>query len=56
MKNLDWPEGLWEAWITFEQLHGSVEEYDEALDRIERANVQLTARRAKVHRSFVARM
>lgn len=46
-KNLDWPEAIWEAWITFEQLHGTVEQIEEALDRVERAQVQVNNRRAK---------
>ena len=46
-KNLDWPEVIWEAWISFEQLHGTVEQIDEALDRVERAQVQVNNRRAK---------
>lgn len=48
MKYIDWPEAVWEAWVNFEQLHGSVEQLDDAMDRIERANFQLSARRAKV--------
>ncbi|KAJ3565020.1 hypothetical protein NP233_g7910 [Leucocoprinus birnbaumii] len=24
LKQIDWPEAIWEAWLTFEQLHGSV--------------------------------
>ncbi|KAI0712607.1 RNA-binding protein Prp24 [Earliella scabrosa] len=47
MKNLDWPEAVWEAWISFEQLHGSVEQLEDALDRIERAQTQVNNRRAK---------
>ncbi|KAI0366626.1 RNA-binding protein Prp24 [Pilatotrama ljubarskyi] len=46
-KNLDWPEAIWEAWVSFEQLHGTVEEIEDALDRIERAQTQVNARRAK---------
>ncbi|KAF9811778.1 hypothetical protein IEO21_06434 [Rhodonia placenta] len=46
-KNLDWSEALWEAWVSFEQLHGSVEEFEDCLDRIERAQFQVAARRAK---------
>ncbi|CDO70855.1 hypothetical protein BN946_scf184801.g48 [Trametes cinnabarina] len=46
-KNLDWSEAVWEAWITFEQLHGTVEEINDALDRVERAQIQVNARRAK---------
>lgn len=48
MKNLDWPEAIWEAWIAFEQLHGSVEQLEDCMDRVERARGQVNARRAKV--------
>lgn len=51
-KNLDWSEALWEAWVSFEQLHGSVEEFEDCLDRIERAQFQVAARRAKVIPKF----
>lgn len=47
-KNIDWPEAIWEAWIAFEHMHGSVEEVDTCLDKIEKAEYQVTARRAKV--------
>ncbi|KAI0700046.1 RNA-binding protein Prp24 [Cerioporus squamosus] len=46
-KNLDWPEAIWEAWVSFEQLHGFVEQIEDALDRIERARTQVNNRRAK---------
>ncbi|TFK90773.1 RNA-binding protein Prp24 [Polyporus arcularius HHB13444] len=46
-KNTDWPEAIWEAWVSFEQLHGSVEQIEDALDRIERARTQVNNRRAK---------
>ena len=48
MKNLDWPEALWDAWISFEQVHGSVEELELAMDRIEFAQGQTNLRRQKV--------
>lgn len=47
MKNLDWPEAVWDAWSSFEQLHGSVQEVEEALDRIEKAQTSVNTRRAK---------
>ncbi|KAI0916773.1 hypothetical protein AcW1_007863 [Taiwanofungus camphoratus] len=47
MKNLDWPEAIWDAWLNFEQLYGSVEDIEDCLDRIERAQQQISARRAK---------
>lgn len=48
MKHLDWSEAIWEAWISFEQLYGSVEEIDYCLDKIEKAQYQVNTRRAKV--------
>ncbi|KAI0301111.1 hypothetical protein B0F90DRAFT_1810154 [Multifurca ochricompacta] len=44
---LDWPEMLWEAWLAFEHSHGSAREIQDALDVVERARVQVEARRAK---------
>ncbi|TDL22101.1 hypothetical protein BD410DRAFT_788782 [Rickenella mellea] len=46
-KNLDWPEAIFEAWISFENLHGSVEEIEECLDKVERAQGLVNTRRAK---------
>ncbi|OJT12790.1 hypothetical protein TRAPUB_10625 [Trametes pubescens] len=46
-KHLDWPEAIWDAWVSFEQLHGTVEELENALAHIERAQTQVNARRAK---------
>jgi hypothetical protein len=45
---LDWPEMLWEAWLSFEHSHGSANEVQSALDIVERARAQVEARRAKV--------
>ncbi|GLB38245.1 putative RNA recognition motif containing protein [Lyophyllum shimeji] len=47
MKNIDWPEAIWEAWIAFEHLHGSVEELETCLDKVEKAQYQVNTRRAK---------
>ncbi|KAH7922022.1 hypothetical protein BV22DRAFT_1131760 [Leucogyrophana mollusca] len=47
MKNIDWPEAIWEAWIAFEHLHGSVESIETALDKVERAQYQVNVRRAR---------
>lgn len=47
-KNLDWPEAIWEAWISFEHLHGTVDQVDACLDKIEKAQYQVNIRRAKV--------
>ncbi|EKM51632.1 uncharacterized protein PHACADRAFT_261883 [Phanerochaete carnosa HHB-10118-sp] len=46
-KNLDWPEVIWNAWIQFEHVHGSVEELEDCLDRVERAREKVNAKRAK---------
>ncbi|KAF8798785.1 hypothetical protein BYT27DRAFT_7202479 [Phlegmacium glaucopus] len=46
-KQLDWPEALWEAWMSFEHLHGTLEEIESCLDKIEKAQYQTNARRAK---------
>ena len=48
VKNLDWPEAIWESWILFEHLHGSVEQVDACLDKVEKAQYQVNVRRAKV--------
>lgn len=50
MKNLDWPEAVWEAWISFEHFHGTVEQVDACLDKLEKAQYQVNTRRAKVSR------
>ena len=50
--SLDWPEMLWEAWLAFEHSHGSAGEVQDALDVVERARVQVEARRAKVSLFF----
>ena len=46
-KYLDWPEAIFDAWIAFEQVHGSLEELEECLDRVERAQASVNAKRAK---------
>ena len=48
-KQLDWPEALWEAWVSFEYLHGALEEIESCSDKIEKAQYQTNARRAKVN-------
>ncbi|KAJ7855952.1 hypothetical protein B0H14DRAFT_2353000 [Mycena olivaceomarginata] len=47
LKNLDWPEAVWEAWLAFEHLHGSVEQIDACGDKIEKAQYVVNTRRAK---------
>jgi hypothetical protein len=46
-KNLDWPEAIWEAWMSFD-LYGAVQDVDKCLDKIDRARTQLNACRLKV--------
>lgn len=47
-KNLDWPEAIWEAWLTFEHIHGSMTDLEACMDKIERAQQQVNTRLAKV--------
>ncbi|KAG6918338.1 hypothetical protein DXG01_015197 [Tephrocybe rancida] len=46
-KNLDWPEAIWEAWLNFEQIYGSVDGLDQCLEKVEKAQYQVNIRRAK---------
>ncbi|KAF5369542.1 hypothetical protein D9758_002590 [Tetrapyrgos nigripes] len=46
-RKLDWSEAVWEAWLSFEHLHGQVEQVDDCLDQIEKARSIVNARRAK---------
>ncbi|KAH6912804.1 RNA-binding protein Prp24 [Coprinopsis sp. MPI-PUGE-AT-0042] len=46
-KRMDWPEAIWEAWVAFEHLHGSVDDITSALDKIEKARTQLNNYRAR---------
>ncbi|KAJ7075864.1 hypothetical protein B0H15DRAFT_916497 [Mycena belliarum] len=48
LKNLDWPEAIWEAWLAFEHLHGSVQQIEACGDKIEKAQYVVNTRRAKV--------
>lgn len=50
-KNLDYPEALWDAWLSFEHAHGSLMSLEDALVRIERARTQVEARRMRVSES-----
>ncbi|KAG8214448.1 hypothetical protein J3R82DRAFT_9471 [Butyriboletus roseoflavus] len=47
-KNLDYPEALWDAWLSFEHAHGSLASLEDALVRVERARTQVEARRMRV--------
>jgi hypothetical protein len=44
---LDWPEAIWEEWLLFEHRHGSVQQLEVCLDKIERAQNQVNAQRAQ---------
>ncbi|KAG9315935.1 hypothetical protein JVU11DRAFT_3587 [Chiua virens] len=46
-KNLDYPEAIWDAWLSFEHAHGSLTSLEDALVRIDRARTQVEARRMK---------
>ncbi|KAF8208710.1 hypothetical protein K438DRAFT_1812755 [Mycena galopus ATCC 62051] len=47
LKNLDWPEAIWEAWLAFEHLHGSLQQIDACGDKVEKAQYVVNTRRAK---------
>ncbi len=47
-KRLDWPEAIFDAWESFEHLHGTLENLQDCLQKIERAQQQVNTRRAKV--------
>jgi squamous cell carcinoma antigen recognized by T-cells 3 len=47
-KNLDYPEAIWEGWLNFEHLHGSLQSLEACLDQLEKAQRQVSERRAKV--------
>ncbi|KIY44769.1 hypothetical protein FISHEDRAFT_50684 [Fistulina hepatica ATCC 64428] len=46
-KQLDWPEAIWEAWLAFEHLHGSLETIEACIEKVGKAREQTNARRAK---------
>ncbi|KAJ6509029.1 hypothetical protein C8R45DRAFT_463110 [Mycena sanguinolenta] len=47
LRKLDWNEAIWEAWLAFEHLHGSVQQIDAWGDKIENAQYEVAKRRAK---------
>lgn len=47
-KRLDWPEAVWEAWVSFEQLYGSVDDLETCLDKVEQAQIQVSNQRMRV--------
>jgi hypothetical protein len=50
-KNLDWPEVVWEAWISFEEFYGNVETLETAKTRVGHLQESRAKRQAKVRRS-----
>ena len=47
-KKIDWPETIWDSWIFVENLYGDVESLEECLVKVEKAQVFVNTRRAKV--------
>ncbi|KAF8180964.1 hypothetical protein K438DRAFT_1976414 [Mycena galopus ATCC 62051] len=54
LKNLDWPEAIWEAWLAFEHLHGSVQQIDVCGDKVEKAQYVVNTRCAKQAAQYTA--
>ena len=48
LKQIDWPEAIWEAWLTFEQLHGNIININECSVKVLQAQYFNNDRRAKV--------
>jgi len=48
LKQIDWPEAIWEAWLTFENLHGSVTTMNVCSVKVLKAQYFNNDRRAKV--------
>lgn len=46
-RKLDWPEMVFDAWSSFERLHGSLDQIQACLDRIEREQANVDSRRAR---------
>ncbi|KAG8906149.1 Splicing factor [Tulasnella sp. 403] len=49
-RNLDYPQALWDAWLTFEEMHGTVEQHEYAMMRVRKMNDQLTKKIAETNR------
>jgi hypothetical protein len=45
---LDYPQPIFEAWIAFEQMWGSVKDLDYAVERVKKMAGALAAKRVKV--------
>ena len=46
-KRIDWPEAIIDSWLSFEQLHGDLEQTYECIDKVERVQAQINAKRYK---------
>ena len=47
-RNLDYPEALWANWISFEEVHGSVEQLEHAMKRVRKMSLDLSGKREMV--------
>lgn len=46
-RRLDWPEMIFDAWTSFEHLYGTLEDLQACLDRVEREQANVNAKRLK---------
>lgn len=46
-KTLDWPEAIFDGWISFENLYGTLEDLQYCLDKVARAQFRVNTKRAK---------
>ncbi|XP_006462676.1 hypothetical protein AGABI2DRAFT_186557 [Agaricus bisporus var. bisporus H97] len=56
LKQLDWPEAIWEAWISFENLYGGVMEVEACSEKVLRAQYFHSERRAKEAEKYAQQM
>lgn len=47
-KALDWPEAIWQLWVEFEHLHGSLEDVEHCLEKVAFLSAKLEKKRAQV--------
>ncbi len=47
-KRIDWPEAIWDSWMSFEHMHGTLTDIENCIIKVEKAQQQTNARRAKV--------
>jgi hypothetical protein len=45
---MDWPEAVWEAWISLQHSHGTLDSLNKCLDSIEWERQKVNAKRARV--------